>query len=244
MKSAAMPSAAPPPAPGGGMGAPPEEKPVMIEEFAEASETASGISVYELPKPMTIPYDNEKHPVTLTEEELDSKTIHYWYPDGMAEVVAQDEVTNGDSVILPGSMKVYAEGDYIGETRVVQVSPREEFKLGTRTAYDVKAEKKLVEKDIEKAGITRGKRRRYYRYRLEVESFSKRPLEIEIVDRVPHSNNTSIEVKLEKEKLGVERFELGVLKWTKNIDVGQKIEIVYDYEVLWEKDVTISPPLP
>jgi uncharacterized protein (TIGR02231 family) len=243
-KMAAKPSAAPPSAPGGGLGAMPEEKPMMIEEFAEASETASGISVYELPKPMTIPYDNEKHPVTLTEDDLDSKTIHYWYPDGMAEVVAQDEVTNGDSVILSGSMKVYAEGDYIGETSIGQVSPREEFKLGTRTAYDVKAQKHLVEKDIEKAGITRGKRRRYYKYRLEIESFSKRPIEIEIVDRVPHSNSTSIEVKLESEKLGIEKIELGVLKWTKNIDVGQKVEIVYDYEVLWEKDITISPPLP
>jgi uncharacterized protein (TIGR02231 family) len=244
MKKAAMPSAAPPPAPGGGFGAMPPEPPVMVEEFAEASESASGISVYELPKPMTIPYDNEKHPVTLTEEELESKTIHYWYPDGMAEVVAQDEVTNGDSVILPGSMKVYAEGDYIGETSISQVSPREEFKLGTRTAYDVKAQKHLVEKDIEKAGLTRGKRRRYYKYRLEVESFSKRAIEIEIVDRVPHSNSTAIEVKLDADKLGVVKVELGVLKWTKNIDVGQKAEIVYDYEVLWEKDVTISPPLP
>ncbi|MCK5151000.1 MAG: mucoidy inhibitor MuiA family protein [Candidatus Thorarchaeota archaeon] len=243
-KGLAMPSAAPPPAPGGGFGAMPPEPPVMTEEFAEAFESASGISVYELPKPMTIPYDNEKHPVTLTEEDLDSKTIHYWYPDGMAEVVAQDEVTNGDSVILPGSMKVYAEGDYIGETNIEQISPREEFKLGTRTAYDVKAQKHLVEKDIEKAGITRGKRRRYYKYRLEIESFSKRPLEIEIVDRVPHSNSTAIEVKLDVEKLGVLKIELGVLKWTKNIDAGQKVEIIYDYEVLWERDVTISPPLP
>jgi len=101
-----------------------------------------------------------------------------------------------------------------------------------------------VEKDIEKAGITRGKRRRYYKYRLEIESFSKRSVDIEIVDRIPHSNSTSIEVKLDSEKFGVEKIELGVLKWKKNIDVGQKVEIVYDYEVLWEKDITISPPLP
>ncbi|MDF1540515.1 MAG: DUF4139 domain-containing protein, partial [Candidatus Thorarchaeota archaeon] len=180
----------------------------------------------------------------LTEEDLESKTVHYWYPDGMAEVVAQDEVTNGDNVILPGNMKVYAEGDYIGETSIAQISPREEFKIGTRVAYDVKAQKQLVEKDIEKAGLTRGKRRRYYKYRLEIESFSKRPVEIEVVDRIPQSNSTSIEVKLDLEKIGVMKHELGVIKWTKNIDIGQKTEIVYEYEVLWEKDVTISPPLP
>lgn len=236
--------ARPPSAPGVGLGAMPAEAPVMEEVFAEASESTSGISVYELPKPMSIPYDNERHPVTLTEEELESKTIHYWYPDGMAEVVAQDEVTNADSVILPGEMKVYAEGDYIGETSISQISPREEFKLGTRVAYDVKAQKQLMEKEIEKAGLTRGKRRRYYKYRLEIESFSKRAIELEVVDRVPHSNSTAIEVKLEWEKLGVEKPVLGIVKWKKKLDIGQKTEIVYDYEVLWEKDVTISPPLP
>ncbi|MFW9803855.1 MAG: mucoidy inhibitor MuiA family protein, partial [Candidatus Thorarchaeota archaeon] len=61
---AAAPGAAPPPAP------PPE----IEEEFADASEAASGISVYELPKPVSIPSDNERHPVTLIEEEFDSST--------------------------------------------------------------------------------------------------------------------------------------------------------------------------
>ncbi|MFW9909961.1 MAG: mucoidy inhibitor MuiA family protein [Candidatus Thorarchaeota archaeon] len=240
----AMPAAAPPPVPGGGLGMMAMEKPVMEEDFADASETASGIAVYELPKPMTIPFDTERHPVTLTEEELESKTMHYWYPDGMAEVVAQDVVANGDNVILPGKVKVYSEGDYVGETTIHQVSPREEFKLGTRVAYDVKAKKILLQKEIEKAGITRGKRRRYYKYRLEIENFSKRAAEIEIVDRVPHSNSTAIEIKLAWEKLEIEKPELGVMKWKKKIDSGKKLEIVYDYEVLWEKDVSISPPLP
>jgi len=59
------------PAPGGPPAAPP---PKMLEEFAEATETVSGIAVYELPKKVTIPSDNEKHPITLIEEELESET--------------------------------------------------------------------------------------------------------------------------------------------------------------------------
>ncbi len=240
----APPKPAMAPAPGGGFGAMAPPPPEIIEEFAEASESASGIAIYELPKPVTIPFDYEKHPVTLTEEELDSKTIHYWYTDAMAEVVAQDEVTNGDNVILPGKVKVYAEGDYIGETSITQISPREKFKLGTRVAYDVKAKKHLIEKEIEKAGLTRGKLRRFYKYRLEIESFSKQEIEIEIFDRVPHSNSTSIEVKIDWEKLGLVKHELGVMEWKKTMTPSQKLEILYDYEVLWEKGVTISPPLP
>jgi uncharacterized protein (TIGR02231 family) len=224
--------------------APPAPPPEIAEEFAEAVETVSGIAVYELPKKMTIPSDNERHPVTLIEEELKSSTIHYWYAEGMAEVVAQDKVVNNDSVILPGKMKVFSEGDYIGETSIGQISPREEFKIGTRVAYDVKAEKKLVERDMEKAGVLRGKLRRSYNYRLEIQSFSKRKIEIEVFDRVPHSVSTQIEVKIDWEKMAANKHELGVIEWHRELDPNEKKNIEYAYEVVWEKDVTISPPLP
>lgn len=224
--------------------APPAPPPEIVEEFAEAVETVSGIAVYELPKKMSIPSDDERHPVTLIEEELESSTVHYWYAEGMAEVVAQDEVVNNDSVILPGKMKVFSEGDYIGETSIGQISPREEFNVGTRVAYDVKAEKKLVERDMEKAGVLRGKLRRSYRYRLEIQSFSKRKIEIEVFDRVPHSVNTQIEVKIDWDKLAVKNHELGVIEWHRELEPNEKKNIEYEYEVVWEKDVTISPPLP
>jgi len=226
------------------MAQPPAPPPEMVEEFAEATETISGIAVYEIPKKVTIPSDNEKHPITLIEEELESETIHYWYAEGMAEVVAQDKVTNGGNVILSGTVKVYSEGSYIGETSLSQISPREEFKLGTRTAYDVKAEKKLTHREVEKAGLTRGKLRRLYKYRLEIQSFSKRTVEIDVLDRVPHSESTLIEVKAEWEKFGVEKQHLGILEWHKSIQPDEKTVIEYDYEVSWEKGIMVHPPLP
>jgi uncharacterized protein (TIGR02231 family) len=237
----AMPSAAPKLAKAMAPPAPPAE---IEEEFAESSETASGIAVYELPKKVTIPSDNEKHPITLIEEDLKSVTLHYWYAEGMAEVVAQDEVTNGDNVILPGKVKVYAGGDYIGETSLAQTSPREKFKIGTRIAFDVKAEKKMVHREVEKAGVMRGKLKRAYKYRLEIQSFSSHPIEIDIFDRIPHSLNPSIEVKSDWERSSVKNQNLGVIEWHKTVQPNQKATIDYEYEVTWEKGITVHPPLP
>lgn len=237
-KFAAVPSAAPMEA------AVPPPPPEIEEEFAEATETVSGIAVYELSKPFTIPADDKKHPVTLIEEEMDSRTLHYWFADAMSEVVAQDEVTNGDTVLLPGKVKVYSEGEYIGETSLELMSPREKFKLGTRVAYNIKAKKKLVEREVEKAGITRGKLRRSYKYRLELENFAKQMIDIEILDRIPHSLSTSIEVKADWEKLGVDKHELGIMEWHRKVDAGKKAEIEYAFEVQWERGISINPPLP
>lgn len=240
-RALAMPSAAPMAAKAV---APPAPPPEIEEEFAEPTETISGIATYELPKPVSIPSDNEKHPVTLFEESLSSETVHYWYAEGMAEVVAQDKVTNADNVILPGTVRVYAEGDYIGETTLPQISPRESFKIGTRIAQDVKAEKKLTHREVEKAGVTHGKLKRSYGYRLEIQSFSKHAIEIDIFDRIPHSLNPVIEVKVDWEKTGTKSQNLGVAEWHRTIQPNQKAMVEYEYDVSWEKGVTIHPPLP
>ncbi|OLS23752.1 MAG: hypothetical protein ThorAB25_24220 [Candidatus Thorarchaeota archaeon AB_25] len=221
-----------------------EPMPDIIEDYAEPTETLGGITVYSVPGEVSIPADSDPHPVTLTLEEFDSRRLHYWNAAAMAEVVAQDEITNGDAVLLPGNVKVYAAGDFIGETYLSLQAPREKFRLGTRVAYDLKAEKKLVEKDTEKAGITRGKQKRGYKYSLEIQSFAKREITVKVVDVIPHSNSEKITVELPEPTLPFKKMELGVIEWETKIGAGAEIKIGYSYDVEWEKDVTIRPPLP
>ncbi len=222
----------------------PEPAPEIIETYATASETLSGTIIYDVPGKVSLPAGEEPQPITLTEESFDAKRLYYWNAYAMPEVVAQDEITNGDSVMLPGNVRVYAKGDFLGETSIGLKAPRETFRLGTRTAYDVKAEKKLVEKDTEKAGLTRGKRRRGYRYQLEIKSFSKELLDIRIVDRIPHSNSEKIEVEFKPMDIVPKKNEMGVLEWEVKIEAQKKITIKYAFEVEWERDLTIRPPLP
>jgi uncharacterized protein (TIGR02231 family) len=221
-----------------------EPMPDIIEDYAEPTETLGGITVYSVPGEVSIPADSDPHPVTLTLEEFDSRRLHYWNAAAMAEVVAQDEITNGDAVLLPGNVKVYAAGDFIGETYLSLQAPREKFRLGTRVAYNVKAEKKLVEKDTEKAGITRGKQKRGYKYSLEIQSFAKREITVKVVDVIPYSNSEKITIELPEPTLPFKKMELGVIEWETKIESGAEIKIGYSYEVEWEKDVTIRPPLP
>jgi uncharacterized protein (TIGR02231 family) len=217
---------------------------VMDETYAEASENMSGVIVYNVPGNITINSDNDSHPVTLLQEEIESKKLHFWNAYAMPEVVAQDEITNGDSVLLPGPVKVYAGGDFIGETNLGLTSPREKFRLGTRTAYDVKAKKRLVSKETDKAGITRGKTRRDYQYSLEIESYSKSEIEIKIVDRIPHSTSEKIVVEFLQPSVAPTKNELGVLEWEIKIPSQEKRTLTYGFNVEWEKEVIVQPPLP
>ncbi len=221
-----------------------EPMPEIIEEYASSSETLGGITVYEVPGEVTIEANRDPSPITLTLEEFESKRLHYWNAYAMQEVVAQDEITNGDSVLLPGPVKVYAAGDYIGETNLDTISPREKFRLGTRAAYDVKAERKLLEKDTEKAGFARGKQKRGYKYSVELKNFSKHEIKIRVVDRIPYSNSEKILVEMEESSLAYKKMELGILTWETKMDKDQELKIEYSYDVEWEKDLSIRPPLP
>ncbi|RDE15604.1 MAG: hypothetical protein C4K49_05895 [Candidatus Thorarchaeota archaeon] len=216
----------------------------MFERYAEASETLGGTTVYELPGTVSIPSGTDPHPITLMEETFDSRRLHYWNAYAMQEVVAQDEIMNGDSVLLPGLAKVYVGGDFIGETSLAMVAPREKFRLGTRNAYDVKAEKKLVLKDTEKAGISRGKRRREYKYRLAFKNFAKEKTEIKVVDRIPHSSSDKVTVTLQTPSLAYEKFELGVIEWNAAVEPAKELNIDYGFIVEWEQQLEIRPPLP
>ena len=216
----------------------------LSESYAEVSENMSGVIVYNVPGEITIKSDNDSHPVTLLQEEFESRKLHFWNAYAMPEVVAQDEITNGDSVLLPGPVKVYADGDFIGETNLGLTSPREKFRLGTRTAYDVKAKKRLISKETDKAGITRGKTQRDYKYSLEIESYSKSEIEVRIVDRIPHSTSEKIVVQFVQPSVAPTKNELGVLEWEIKIPSEEKTTLTYGFNVEWEKEVTIQPPLP
>ncbi|MFO7836606.1 MAG: mucoidy inhibitor MuiA family protein [Candidatus Thorarchaeota archaeon] len=216
----------------------------MRTTSARVSETASGGMVFQVPGEVSIPADRDQHPVTLLEEEFDSEEVYYWNAYAMDEFVIQNRIINGDSLIIPGKMKVYSDGDFLSETAISTVAPREEFYLGTRGAYDVQGEKKMLEKETERAGLTRGKKQREYTYRLELESFAKEAINVRIIDRIPHSDSDRISVELEDVNREYKSIELGVIEWEFEILAEEKTAIDYTYSVEWEKDTQITPPLP
>ena len=92
--------------------------------------------------------------------------------------------------------------------------------------------------------FTRGKKRRDYKYRIELKNFSKETIEIRVVDRIPYSSSEKIEVELKTPSLIPKKTELGVIEWETSIESQKELAIEYSFEVEWEKEVSIRPPLP
>ncbi len=220
--------------------APEVEEAELVETFATPEVSLSGIQIYNVPGRVSIPADNAEHPIVLTESTFSSERLYYWYSDAGGEVIALDEITNGEGVLLPGRMKVFASGEYMGESSIGLISPSEKFKLGARFTYDAKVEKKLVAREANKAGITKGKLRNEYQYQIKVNNYSKNKIKMELLDRIPHSLSPEIEVKINSIKPQPEKEELGILRWKLELAPEEEFKMNYEYNVEWNKNYTVT----
>ncbi len=217
-----------------------EEEAELAEAFATLEVSLSGIQIYSIPGRVSIPADNADHPIVLTEDAFPSERLYYWYSEAGAEVIAQDEITNGEGVLLPGRVKVFASGDYIGESSMGLISPGEKFRLGARYTYDVKVEKRLVAREAEKAGITKGKLRNEYKYQITVNNYTGEKIRMELVDRTPHSLSPEVNVRIVSIEPEPEKQELGVLRWNLELNPEEETKISYEYHVEWNKNYTVT----
>ncbi|MCE7745567.1 MAG: mucoidy inhibitor MuiA family protein [Candidatus Heimdallarchaeota archaeon] len=220
----------------------PEEP--MIEPVAEMKESAAGVQSYVIPGKWTIPSDGNTHPVTLTITEMKTEKEFYWAATDALGVIAQDKITNDDEVILGGNAKVYSEGEFIGETHITRVPPRDEFKLGAREELKLAAKKKLLKRVREKAGLVKGKRTISYEYELEIKNFRKEASQITIKDVIPHSRSERIKIKSFEASIAPVEDNLGIYTWELKLKPDSVTKITYKFEVEWEKDYEITPTLP
>jgi len=222
----------------------PSLEPAPAPEVAASLADAMGVQSYNLPERISIPSEKTPHPVVLTNATLESSKKLFWSSTQPQLVVAQDVVTNGDLLLLPGKVKSYYEGEYVGETSIAAVAPKETFKLGSRLSYEVKVTKKLVDRSRAKQAV-KGRFVQHYEYEMIVENLSKVDAPLKIYDRIPHSNSDKIKIEPDfSEFEPTKKPKLGVIKWKMDLKDVDSVSWKYRYAVNYDKNITIDPPLP
>ncbi|MGV9204537.1 MAG: mucoidy inhibitor MuiA family protein [Promethearchaeia archaeon] len=219
-----------------------EETPQLEQSYAEVSENI-GIQSFKIPKRLTIPSDKDPHPVNLTVETLKSTKEYFWSVSQPNQVIIKDKLTNKDLLLLAGNVKVYYQEEFLGETSIPLIAPKEEFKLGTRVSYDLKVDKKLIDRSQDKK-LLKNNIRKYYEYKITIENLNEVTEPLTLYDKIPHSDSEKISVELEEIDLEPDKIELGVLKWKIDLKEKKKLIIKYKFHVEYKKGIKIRPPLP
>jgi uncharacterized protein (TIGR02231 family) len=219
-----------------------EEKPMMDQTYAEVSE-AIGVQSFKIPNKMNIPSDKNPHPVNLSVQELESDKKYYWSTMVPENVIVMDKLKNGDLLLLAGNVKLYFLEEFLGETSIPLIAPKEEFKLGTRVSYDLKIDKKIVDRSKAKKAI-KGKLKNNYEYKITIKNLNEVTEQLTILDRIPHSSSEKIKVEIEDIEPEPDKKELGILKWKIPMEDVKDKTISYKYYVEYKQGITITPSLP
>ncbi|HEY0090373.1 MAG TPA: mucoidy inhibitor MuiA family protein, partial [Candidatus Lokiarchaeia archaeon] len=219
-----------------------EPMPDITETYAEVSENI-GVQSFKIPDLIDIPSDKNPHPVNLTVQELETEKKYFWSSAISENVIIRDTLINGDLLLLAGNVKIYFKEEFLGETSIPLIAPKEKFKLGTRVSYDLKIDKKLVNRTKIKKPI-KGILKNSYEHKITIKNLNKVSEELTIYDKIPHSSSENIKVEIIEINLEPTKKELGVLKWKLNTKGLNEKTIQYKYNVEYKKDIIITPSLP
>ncbi|MCF2139940.1 MAG: mucoidy inhibitor MuiA family protein [Candidatus Lokiarchaeota archaeon] len=225
-----------------------KEKPApkLEEVHAEISENL-GVQSYLIPEKVSIRSDKQPHPIILSVFSLNTKKGYFWSSAAPDLLVIKDTISNGEQLILPGKAKVYEQNEFISEISLPLIAPFETIDIGTRKSHDLRIDKKLVNRQSAKEGILKGKVAKFYEYEIKIKIFRHRSNILKIMDRIPHSDSEKIKIGKINFSEPPKKQELGVITWEIDMEKLKNQEekiIKYSFEVTWEKDIKITPPLP
>lgn len=213
----------------------PEQAQVVASEFA---------AEYRIPGTARVPSDNTPHKFSITEHELDAHLAVQIAPKiAPRAFLLADTKYKGIAPLLPGSASVFRGGTFIGNSRLDMLRPGETVKLSFGVDDKVRVDYRLETGQRSKEGIFTKQQRVERRYRIGVENYHTRPIEISLIDQVPVPQDERIKVELLKDSETPTKSDFddrkGVLAWIHTYAPEEKRIIQFGYAVTFPEGENI-----
>jgi len=214
-----------------------------------ASEGASS-STFTIPRPATIASDNKPHKVTITVvEDLKARFTYTLVPSKSLNAFLKASCTNTtkEYPFLAGPINVFMDGNFVTNSSLKQVSPKEEFALFLGVDAAVKVDFKPVKELKETKGMVVGKTNiQTFERKTVIKNTKSIEVAVTVYDQLPLSDDEKIKVKLVEPVLkDYKETELTLnpnnnLEWRIRIKPGEKTELPFSYSIEWPRDREIE----
>lgn len=208
---------------------------LLISEFSAEYQVSEKVSLISGGQQRRLQLQNIELPAAI-----ELATVPRFDPRAM--LIAQIENTQ-ESPLLAGSVSLYREGSFIGNSYLPQVLVGEEFKLGF--GEDNRVRVKFIP-DVDKkseTGVLFGKNKNIERrYQLTIESQHKKSYPIKVFDSVPVASNDDIKVVLTGQAPSEEKVDdkEGVYAWNLTLPTAEPVELNYGYTVSYPQERRLS----
>ncbi|KAJ7644814.1 hypothetical protein FB45DRAFT_1116673 [Roridomyces roridus] len=194
---------------------PEEESEVPMDHAGAAVSSKGNVSAtFRVPGLVTIPCDGDVHNFTIVE--LSLKAVMSWVcvPKIDTKTHLKARVTNASEyTLLEGTASVYVDGSFISRSVVPAVSPQESFDCPLGIDTSIRVTYHPVIKKLSHSGFVSRSANHLFSQRITV--FNTKSVgidQLKIIDHVPTSQNSAIEVKLTNPALTVPSIGEGTSK--------------------------------
>jgi uncharacterized protein (TIGR02231 family) len=217
---------------------------ILVAAYLKSSvdiESSDYLVDYQIPGDVTINSGGEQQVFPIDERGIDTQLVVRVMPEqDRAAYLEARFILDDDVPVQPGTMQFYRDGSFIGSQRIAGFLPQEEVSLAFGQDKRVRVEVLPDEQGSGDGGTFRRVAVDNRRQRFMITSFHDTPKLIEIVARVPVSQNDDIEVEIDGDATPADQVDLddrtGIILWRRQATAAEPIEIKHYYSIRYPRD--------
>lgn len=220
----------------------PAEAEMMDAEMATAGIVETGINLnFAIKKNVQIPSDGAPHKVPIDTQNIEVEYDYISAPKLKEAAFLRAKLRNTlPYPLLSGSADLFVIQDFIGSTKVPFIAKDEETKVFFGEDRQIRVKHERTKKETSPPGFLGKNERIKLAYKITVQNLRKNKIDIEILDQLPISQNTKIEIKDQTiTPAPSKKDEKGLLTWTLTLEPQEKKEIIIEFTIEYPKGATI-----
>lgn len=195
---------------------------------------------FEIEEKFSCPSDAKPYTVSVRDYHLDASFSHITIPKLDRSAFLLAHITGWQDLdLMPGPTNVYFGGQYVGVSEIDTRNVSDTLSLSFGRDEKVTVLRKLKNEMASKSVIG-NTRKESYLYEIAVRNNRSTPINIEVYDQVPISQNSDINVIIDELSEGQRDEETGEVSWKLNVNSSETISRMIGYTVKYPKNARVS----
>jgi len=188
----------------------------------------------------TIPSDSKPYLVDITKHALKATFSHKAVPKLDKDAFLLANIVGWEKLdLVPGPTNVYFADTYVGQSYINTSNVGDTLRLSFGRDTKIEITRKLLEEFSDKKVIG-SNRKDSYAYEIKVKNNREIPIQLNLFDQVPISQDSEIEVTVDEISGADRNLTTGRLLWLVNLAPGESATYKLGFTIKYPKDKTIT----
>lgn len=222
-------------------------EPVKEAKFAAAQIDTDGfVGEYKIAGPANVKADGTQAKLMIGAFETENAVQVQIKPQMSNDAYLVVKTTlKGDAPILPGTVNLFRDGAYIGQSNMPMLRPEDAEELAFGIDDLVRVKRNILKDESGQEGLIAKENVIEKHFTTDIQNLHKNAIDIALLETVPVSQDKDLRVEILKDKT-TQGYEenlhdvKGLLRWHQNLKPGEQQKINLGWKVSWPKDKNIS----